>query len=859
MELQLTESNSLFVAREEDLSVLQNLWSNAASGSPQMVRLQAPFGGGRRALSGEFLRRAKQSDDNIAIWRANCMDQENGLQWLIRMYGSLVATLSQDVLRRGRVEMLLNAQLPDEPKRVQSWYQEFIATLKESKPDAEKGSIQLRLPRDNPLLGLVEVVVGISRKMPIILEIQNPYVVYSVAVSQFLEALMLEARETDAKLLVILFDEPETDTTKSLFPVPLLDFYSRRSEFIEEHAIVPWGGSEALAYLQGKEVANVTAETAETIANIAQGRPGFIAELADILTERNMLDGNLDGVSFASLMPLNVDETELETSDAPVEEGERRPATASDAKQVAYLAALLGQAFPSALVADMGGFERDSIDDLIDAMEDMFEEVQFSKDLGSWIYKFKRGSWREGVLEAHDNDEGHEMARKVGVFMERFLVPRGYGFIVKTARIYAENGAANRANGLRSMALSNDAPDVWGLCFDITRYFDEIEWPTALRRTLYMNLLDNMVSNGPVQAADQIHQEATVWAAENEDRELTAWLLFTGSRLDTRRQDYYRARDRANDALKLYTALDNNVRAAEIHNHIAGIELQDGKLNEAMEEVGKAIELGQIEGPEGQKALPPGIFANAEHIRGMVLRRSGKPADAVKHFRNANEAAGRTGIALLALDSGLAFGEALMASGQTEPAREALDRVIEIARQLKRPVRERSACELAAQAYGAARNFPKAVELAGRTVELSQALKFGPALPIDLYNLGFFLLADKKPKEALDYFRRSEQGVAALGDHPVSKELFYFMGMALLNTGDPEGAKKSLTTALPLLENAKDWKKLVAAMVHLAGIAKHANDTATAKSLLDKALEHATGAELKEERKEIKKRLANLD
>ena len=48
-------------------------------------------------------------------------------------------------------------------------------------------------------------------------------------------------------------------------------------------------------------------------------------------------------------------------------------------------------------------------------------------------------------------------------------------------------------------------------------------------------------------------------------------------------------------------------------------------------------------------------------------------------------------------------------------------------------------------------------------------------------------------------------------------------------------------------------------MVHLAGIAKHANDTATAKSLLDKALEHATGAELKEERKEIKKRLANLD
>ena len=34
----------------------------------------------------------------------------------------------------------------------------------------------------------------------------------------------------------------------------------------------------------------------------------------------------------------------------------------------------------------------DSIDDLFDAMEDTFEEVQFSQELGTWLYKFKRGS-----------------------------------------------------------------------------------------------------------------------------------------------------------------------------------------------------------------------------------------------------------------------------------------------------------------------------------------------------------------------------------------------------------------------------------------------------------------------------------
>ena len=850
----MADQNSLFVARESDVTDIKNIWSEAHKGNAQLVRLQAPFGGGRRALLGEVFRQITDTEEDAVIWRVNCVEQENGLQWLVRMYGSLLATLTSDILQRGRAEMALNAQLPSQPKRVQGWYQEFISSLKESKPDKATGQIQLRMPRDNPFLGLIEVVAGLSRRLPFCLEIQNPNIVHSVALAQFVEALSIEASQTDCRLMIILHDEPESDRTKALFPAPLLDFYARRQENIQVHSLAEWGEEETAAYLASRELDG----PAKRIVEIANGRPGFVAELVDICVEQELLGTDLKDVSLYSLVPMDVDTDELEEPEAPAKEGERKHATAEDAATVAHLAALLGQAFPSGIVADMGGYDRESVDDLLDAMGGLFSEVQFNKELGTWIYKFNRGSWREGILEHHRTDEGADLARRAGMFMERFLVPRGAAFISKTARVYAENGAGNRALMLRSMLLAQDASDVWGLCYDTVKYFDEVEWPDPLLRTLYMNLLENLVGSGPIEAAEKVHQEATTWATEREDREMTAWLLFNGSRLDARRQDFYRARDRGNDALKLYTALENKQRCAEIYNHLGAIELQDGKPEEAMQQIQKAVEVGQVEGPEGQKALTPNVFAHSEQIRGTIARRSGDPKQAAQHFRNANEAAGRAGLAMLALDSGLGFGEALLAGGEVEQAQDALARVAEIARQVKNPMRERNACELAAQAHGARREWPKAIEYASRTLQLTQSLKFNRALPIDLHNMGFFLLASGKVKEAAPFLAQAEGNMASMGEHPVVKECLYFSGMARIQTGDIDGAKTSFTNAIPHLENHKDWPKYVAAMSNLAAISQQGGDSDTAKKLLGQAMVKAESEGLKTEKKEIKKRLDAL-
>jgi len=849
----LSEDRTLFVAREADVAALKSLWSSAREGGSKVVRLQAPFGGGRRALSAEFLRQVGAEEEDTIVWRINCLDQENGLQWLVRMYGSLVAVLTNDVLRRGKVEMVLNAQLPSQPKRVQAWYQQFISSMKEAKTDAEKGQVQLRLPQDNPLVGLVEVVAAIARKIPMVIEIQQPYAVNSLGLAMFVESLFTETQD-GAKLLQVLFDEQESEVTKALFPMPLLDLYERMEGRFDIHAIEPWGPEETAAYLQSKGLDS----DADRLAAIASGRPGFIAELVDILSDADRLGDDLSEVTMTSLVPATVDEDELEVPEAPPAEGEAKHASAGDKGRVMHLAALLGAAFPSNLVADMGGYDRDSIDDLLDAMSDLFEEVQFSKELNTWIYRFRRGCYREGVLESNDTEEGHDTARRVGVFMERFLVPRGYGFIVKTARVYAEHGAPGRAALMRAQALSNDNPDVWGLAYDFIKYFDEIPYPEALKRTVYMNLLDRLASGGNIAAAEKVHADVSAWAADQDDKELTAWLLFTGSRLDMRRQDLYRARDRARDALALYEALDNKPKVAEVHNHMASIELQDGNSQAALDAVEKAIGAGQVETDEGKTAVLPGVLATSEQIRGLVARRAGKVDEAIKHFRTANEVAGRTGLAGLALDSGLSYGEALLVARQTERGRDALRRVLQIAQQLRNPVRERQAAELLAQAEGALKNYEAALPLAQRTLQLSQALKFEHTLPIDLYNLGFFHFMNNKPSEALSFFAQSEQRIAALGKHPVVKELHYFKGLAHLRTGDLDQAKRSLRNGLRPIQEAKDWPKMCSALDALSQIEERQGNAEVARKLLTDAMGFAKQAGLKEQRKALRKRLDGL-
>lgn len=849
----MSDERSLFVARPEDVAALNLHWEAAAAGIPRFVRLVSDFGGGRRAAVAELLRQVHGHAEDPLLWRVAVSDQENGLGWLMRMYGGLVAPIASDVTRRGKIEAILNTQLPQQTRRVQSWYQQFVTGLKESKIDTATGQVQLRVPQDNPLVGLVEIVLGIARKTPVVLELQGAHLAHSVLPAQFLEALLTESKRGPSKLLVLLYDEPEGDLRTSTSPAPLLDFVERNKADLHTYEIGAWTEVEVNKYLESKGLVG----NASGIAYAAGGRPGYVAELVDILNEAGKLNANLFGTTLGSLVPFTVDEDELSPPSEPTAEGKPTYALAADAKRVAFLAALLGQVFPSSLLAEMGGYDKESIDDLLDAMPDLFEEVQFSEQMGTWLYRFKRGSWREGVLELNRTEEGDEITRRAALFVERFLVPRGQAFMTRASRLYAEGKAYQRAAAMRAIALTNDAPDAWGLGWEMTRYFDEVPWTETLRRTLMTTLLEHLVNSGNVAAAEQLHGEATAFATERSDRDMQGWLLLTGSKLDARRQDFFRARDRAGDALRIFEALENRPRLAEIHAHLASVELQDGQWQKAIIEADRSMEFGTRE-QEGRKIVLPAIYAQSELTRGVVARKENQNEKAIEHFRQANEVAGSAGLGALALEAGLALGEALIADKKLERAREVLGRVFTASRQLGAGVRERNAAQMLAQVEGALRNFQGALELSQRVLQISQQMKFEQALPGDLFNVGFFNLALNKGAEAVPFFDQAMERLKGQDAHPLVKELYYHAGLANLQAGRGDQARAALQRALRPLQAAGDARKLVTALDQLAGLEHRSGNTPIAQRLLQDAITIAERAEMKDERRDLRKRLEGI-
>jgi tetratricopeptide (TPR) repeat protein len=837
----------LFVAREADLAVLQGHWSAARGGAGRSILLSGALGSGKRALVGELCRGALAQDEDTLLWRVALHDEEDGLQTLLRIYAGLLQALHRSPMLRGRVEMALNAQIPNQPKRVQLWYQAFIEGLKKGAPKPGEDQFQVILPKDNPFACIVEIATAISRKFPIICELQNLHHVQSLIIHAMVEGLVDELKaQSGSRMLLILGIEPVTDAAKAWFSAPLLDMLDRRKDDLTAIEMTPWAEEEAGRYLSSK---GLSTDKAADIARIAGGRPGFIAELVDHLVAEEELDADLSERSLGTLADVTPDEDEVgEAGEVGEGEAKRRKVGAEDAERVAFLGALLGLSFPSGLLADMAGFDRESVDDLLDATEGVYKELQFSQPLNTWIYQFNRALLRESVLARHTSDEDRNVAQRVGLFLERFLAPRGYAYLVKTMRIFAEYGALNRAALLRSSALGHDQPQTWAMTHDLVKYFVDVSWPDAMRRTIYMNLLDRMVQAGDVNQAEGLNTEALAWANSKEDRNMEAWLLFAGSRLDLRRQDVYRARDRANDAIRVYHGLGNKVQEAHVRSHLAMVELQDGNPNAALDQVKQAEEL----------AAQPDVQAHAEFVRGLAMRRDKSQVKAaIDHFRQANEIAGRSNLGPLALEAGLALGETLLVSGDAAKAADVLGQVSRIAQQLKNPARERSASALLAQSHANLKNYEAAITAANRTLQLTKELKFERLIAVDIYNLGFFHLAMGRATEAVSLFRQARQGADAT-DGAFQKELLFNLGRALDQIGEKTQAEEAFKTMMGPANAAKDWQKVFVGAQVLAGYDEARGNKSGARSHLETALRAADAAGMKEEHKALRRRIDGL-
>ena len=843
-------STDIFVARESDLNVLKETWTQANTGDAQAILLTAPHGGGKRALVAQLARFARGEDEDVLVFRPAFSEEEDGQNTLVKLYAGVLSFLHGNPGLRGKVELALNSRKPSQPQRVQNWIGSFLDGMKKGSPKVGETQFQLHIPSDNPLLGFVELMHLIAESYPVLLEIQNIHHTHSVAIATMVKALLHKTSGSENSKLLTIFSCVPLEENSGWVSQPLQDVFTEEAAAFNIVNLESWGATEVEKYLASKEY---TFGLSEELVKLTNGRPGFIAELADLIAEDEALRGKMTQ-DLTSLFDFAPDEDELDSEDDSdsSEEGDkkaRKKATAEDAGKIAFISALLGMSFPSGIVADMLNLDRSSVDDIYDATEGVYKEVQFSKPLNTWIYQFKHAMIREAVLAQHTSEEDNRIAGNSGAFIERFLAPAGYGYVVKALKIYANAGVQQRADVMRNVALGADQPQMWNLTRDIVQYFDKAGWSDALIRTTYLNLCERMSRMGDVNQAEELLKEALEWGAarEEEDKGFRAFLKLSGSRLDSRRQDHYRARERAAESLELYRELESSVQQAEALAQLALVEFNDGKPNAALDRVSEADSLTE--------AVP--LRALTSFIRGLVAKQSKQVDNALKHFTNANRLAGQVGRGALALDAGVQMGEMLLTSGQLAKATEVLTQVQQMAQGLKAAPQERQICAMLAQAHFNQQQIEPALNAAQRALQISHSTKDRRTLPADLYNVGFFQLMMKRPSESVALLKQALQ-LTDKNNRGFLKEVMFHLGQAQLQVGERSAAEQTLAQALQPIQETKDGAKAMTIYQQLGRLAEDRKDNPRAEKMYSNALNVAKQLKNKEAQKVIKQMLKNV-
>lgn len=271
----------------------------------------------------------------------------------------------------------------------------------------------------------------------------------------------------------------------------------------------------------------------------------------------------------------------------------------------------------------------------------------------------------------------------------------------------------------------------------------------------------------------------------------------------------------------------------------------------------EALRAGMVETDDGKRVLPT-VAANAEYVRGLLEKRERKFREAAEHFRLSNEIAGNTGQAALALESGLNFGECLLAGGETEKAADVLQRVLGIAQALQNAARQRAATALLAQAHASLKNFEAALSWAKATQELSGKLGYQSLVPVDTFNVGLFTLMLNRPTEALKLFKEARKAANLQQDAVFSKELLFNLGVAAARVGERGTAKEAFNAAIPFARQAKDTTKLFAAYQNLGTVLASEGNKDAARKALTEAHKLAEANGMKDERRAVRKQLEEL-
>ena len=835
---------------------------DGAADAPRTLLIEGRDGGGRKTAIDRLLQRITERGDPPTAIRLRGQPSDDGIKTLGRFYSSFVGAVARGPGSQEALAALDAAAEASNDERVGGWLSGIAGSMRELRAHAS-GQFQIKLPGDNPWLGLLYAFDVLGPRRRWIIDLFELGHVTSPSFWAFLTALIGRVRARQWRVLFVV--------------TPGRNLYSEKGEGDQAGPLSFLGSLFddstliSLPPLSRDAVAELIEDTyrphrfpaafAPRLHELSGGHAESLHELLDALEEDETITwddkgyalSDLEDVDLEVLVPIPAEDDEEEGEEDAAEDGAEAPADGrpDDAflEAVLHVAAHEGRTFSSALVRTYLEAGEDAVDDALDAMPHLVEEVQYHQALGTWLYRFRFGFYRDWYRANPPEGfkkKSQEICRRLGTLAVQTYAPASYEYLVRAAELFTEGADARGARNVLAMALSAEPAALATFALETTERFEDSPWPDGLVRLLITSQADRAVKSSPTPEARAAIERARTWAAAHEDADTAAFAELLDCRLLMREGDMPRAKEQGIAALNRFKQTGDKTRQGETLNQLALISLNTGDARSARQFV-----------KDAQKAstIPP-VKAHSQYILGVLLRRQGQLPQALEAFTRSVELSEQAGNLVLSLEAMLNRGECALMAGRSKDIAPMLERALEMSRALRSTTRERLAARLLCQAEAARGRGDAALEMAQHALELTRELGLEDQEDIDLYHCGVFAVLAGKTEHGLDYLQAARTSCEKSDKAGLLPEVLFNLGQVKLSTGDADGSRTALEQALGVVRQRKDTVRELRILeglgVALSELGQHQAAAGRFKEAADKAL----GPQAKEFRKSMRARIA---
>ena len=258
---------------------------DASSEGPKAVFVTGRSGSGRGTAVASLLDAIKDRGDEAATVRFHISEADDGIQSLLKTYGSLVTTLTRkEPFAEDPVTLLETAIESVADDKVAHWLSGIQSNVREFR-NHQSGNFQIRLPPENPYVGALYAFDVLGPHARWVLDLRSSNANVSPAFWTFLAALVGRARSRSWKMLFLvtpgdaIYGESDKDELpgpgafqRALFPdASLLETTPLSAEEVTEFVADTYRPND------------FPAELAELLHKMSGGHPDTLHELVDAL------------------------------------------------------------------------------------------------------------------------------------------------------------------------------------------------------------------------------------------------------------------------------------------------------------------------------------------------------------------------------------------------------------------------------------------------------------------------------------------------------------------------------------------------------------------------------------------------